>query len=288
MVKNLRQWVIDICVIISALGALEYLLERRGLSIWNLNISSASSHWLGLTLAVAVLALIVGLTVYRVYLASLRPDQLSRELEELKRSHAQKLADAKKRVADDLNSEISRAYQIRDIALKEARDSKDEQARLRLKLEQAKKCFYCPPDALPIVVEPTYGPNPMQYLIVTNKGTEQSFWAQCTLFNDSGTKKTTFKFGWDPSGYHLKKLVPEESGRLRVARVWDEKYLRLNHIALCEDGRGEPPYYDIEARQWDKYDLEPGLEYRIEVKIFGESGGVHSEEFIVKPASRQQ
>ena len=134
--------------------------------------------------------------------------------------------------------------------------------------------------ALAVELEPTKGQSETQFLVVTNRGEKQRFYAQCSLLNDFSHLQTTFNLGWDFGGRYV-AMAPEESRKLAIARAWQHRASDLEYIALREEqGSG---LKDTAQERWAIGQM-PTVRYRLRIRVFGESTqNSRSEEFVVQP-----
>lgn len=128
---------------------------------------------------------------------------------------------------------------------------------------------------LPVEMEPTSGKADKQFLIVTNRGQKQQFYAQCDLLENSENLRTAFNLQWE-NGAKL-SLATGESGKLLIARAWREAREKTENVALCGI------LQEVASSRWD-VDDKADFHYLIRVRVFGESDNKYREqEYVLRP-----
>lgn len=253
-------------------------------------MASIWSHWMFLVCATLSFLTSAGLGIYALVIAyrdAARYKDAKRtvaalegNIESLKLKHAAEVH----KLHTDENPLVLQYHSIKDAAIKDMHDAQARAAQCEAELSRLKKCYYCPPGDLPVTLTPTWVPSMEQFLIVTNKGTRQAFRAQAKLVGKNDEHILTFNLAWDADEV-TRTLSPEESGKLQIARIWDDRKDLMTYIALREYSGGI-----MRDTQWNRLSTtnqSPEFPpYRLDILILGDSTECHSERFVLRPGGR--
>lgn len=120
--------------------------------------------------------------------------------------------------------------------------------------------------------------------MVTNKGPEQQFYAQCNILENPESPKlqTVFDLGWE-GDINIKTLFlnREQIGKLLIAAAGEDRTHNFSWMTLRALG-GE----NVELERWERGEWNTELSYRLRITVFGLTTKTSkSQEFILRPGT---